>query len=51
MCSKEHLTCEGLQKILSLKASMNNGLPEKLKAAFPVITPSERPCVSPAYRL
>ena len=46
MCSKEHLTCEGLQKILSLKASMNNGLPEKLKAAFPGITPSERPCVS-----
>jgi hypothetical protein len=46
MCSKEHLTCEGLQKVLSLKASLNNGLPEKLKAAFPGITPSGRPCVS-----
>jgi hypothetical protein len=46
MCSKEHLTREGLQKILSLKASMNNGLSEKLKAAFPGITSSVRPCVS-----
>jgi hypothetical protein len=35
MNRKEHLTLEGLHKILSIRASMNNGLPERLKAAFP----------------
>lgn len=40
---KEHLTLSGLHKILSIKASMNLGLPESLKAAFPNITPVQRP--------
>jgi hypothetical protein len=40
---KEHLTITGLHKIISLKASMNLGLPESLKTAFPDITPAIRP--------
>jgi hypothetical protein len=37
--SKEHLTKEGFYKILSIRASMNKGLPPALKEAFPNITP------------
>ena len=40
---KEHLTPKGLGKIVALKASMNWGLSEKLKAAFPDVVPVERP--------
>jgi hypothetical protein len=40
---KKHLTEEGFQEILSLKASFNNGLSEKLKIVFPNIIPSLRP--------
>jgi hypothetical protein len=42
---KEHLTSEGLIKILSIKASMNKGLSDQLKAAFPDIIPVARPLV------
>ena len=35
----EHLTIEGLQKIVAIKASMNRGLSDKLKQAFPNIIP------------
>jgi hypothetical protein len=40
---KEHLTLSGLHEIMSLKASMNRGLPTSLKTAFPDITPAIRP--------
>lgn len=40
---KNHLTLEGFQEILSLKASFNNGLSEELKIVFPNIIPSLRP--------
>jgi hypothetical protein len=43
MIAKEHLTLEGLLKILSLKASLNLGLPDKLKEHFPNIIPTTRP--------
>ena len=42
---KEHVTPEGLHEILSTKASLNRGLPEKLKAEFPDILPITRPLV------
>jgi hypothetical protein len=32
---KEHLTPEGLHKIVAIKASINNGFTETLKSAFP----------------
>jgi hypothetical protein len=32
---EEHLNMEGLKKILSFKATLNNGLPGSLKADFP----------------
>jgi hypothetical protein len=42
--SKEHLTTEGINKLLSIKASMNKGLSEEQKAAFPAsVLPVERP--------
>lgn len=43
--TREHVTPEGLRKILSIKASLNRGLPEKLKAEFPEIIPIPRPLV------
>jgi hypothetical protein len=42
---KEHLTMEGLNKIVAIKASINKGLSSELKAAFPLITPVQRPKV------
>jgi hypothetical protein len=41
--SKKHLTKKGFIEILSLKASLNNGLTEELKRVFPNIVPSLRP--------
>lgn len=43
--NKEHLTEEGLNKIASLKASMNKGLSDSLKDSFSDITVSQRPLV------
>ncbi len=41
--NKEHLTKEGFNKIISIKASMNLGLSDELKLAFPDIHPASRP--------
>jgi hypothetical protein len=46
MNRKEHLTTEGLRKIVGIKASMNLGLSDTLTAAFPDIVPFPRPIVS-----
>ncbi len=40
---KEHLSINGLEKIIGLKASMNKGLSYKLKAAFPNVIPVQKP--------
>jgi len=45
MNKKEHLTEEGLCKIVSIRAALNRGLSEELKIAFPGIIPVERPVV------
>jgi len=45
MNNKEHLTSEGLIKIISIKASINKGLSPVLTEAFPSITPIDRPLV------
>lgn len=42
---KEHITQEGLLTILSMRASLNLGLSEALKTAFPKIKPLIRPKV------
>jgi hypothetical protein len=42
---KEHLIPEGLHKIVAIKASINNGLTETLKSAFPGVIPVQRPVV------
>jgi len=42
---KEHLTEEGLKKIVAIKASMNNGLSSGFKSAFPSIITVPRPVV------
>jgi hypothetical protein len=41
--NKEHLKMEGLNKIVSLKSVLNNGLSDNLKIAFPNIIPEIRP--------
>jgi hypothetical protein len=42
---KEHLTKEGLQQIVNLRASINNGLSDELKC-FPGVKPVQRPLVT-----
>jgi len=42
---KEHLTEEGLRKIIAIKVNMNLGLSEELKTAFPDLLPVPRPPV------
>lgn len=39
----EHLNLEGFKKLVELKASINNGLSDSVKTAFPDIIPVERP--------
>lgn len=41
----EHLTMEGLCKIIAIKASMNRGLSINLKYTFPGVLPVERPLI------
>jgi len=41
--NKQHLTLDGLKKIISIKAVFNKGLPDYLKVAFPDIIPVLRP--------
>lgn len=45
MNNKEHLTSEGLQKIVNIKASMNKGLSKDLVEAFPNTMNYSRPLV------
>ena len=45
MLRKEHLSKQGFEKILAIKASMNIGLSKKLQAAFPNINPVARPLI------
>jgi len=45
MDRKEHLTIEGLQKIVAIRGSINWGASDKLKEAFPDILPVKRPLV------
>lgn len=40
--NKAHLTVEGLNQIVNIKASMNLGLSDKLKSEFAGYTPVER---------
>lgn len=43
LIAKEHLTVKGLNKIVSIKASINKGISEELKADFPQSFPVTRP--------
>jgi hypothetical protein len=43
--NKDHLTTDGLEKIVALKASVNLGLPDSLKTAFPLVVPMDRSVV------
>lgn len=45
MKNKEHLTLDGLKKVLSLKASLNLGLSSELKDKFPNIEAVKRPLI------
>lgn len=41
--NKEHMTSEGLQKIINIKASLNKGNYDKLKIDYPNTVPEDRP--------
>lgn len=43
--NKEHLTKEGLDKLIAIKASLNLGLSDELKTAFPKVVPVNRPVI------
>lgn len=45
---KEHLTKEGLHKIILLKSALNLGLSETLEASFPGVKPIDRPQIDVA---
>ena len=47
--NKEHLTLEGLRKIVAIKASINRGLSDELEVFFTGITPVQRPNVSHSH--
>ena len=42
---KEHLTEDGLRKIVAIKAAMNRGLSDVLKKAFPDVVPVVIPLI------
>lgn len=44
--NKEHLTQEGLSKLVAIKGSLNLGLSPELKSAFPDITNMDKPIVT-----
>lgn len=41
--NKEHLTLDGIKKLIAIKSSMNKGLSDELKTAFPDVTSITRP--------
>jgi hypothetical protein len=43
--NKDHLTIEGLKKLVAIKAAMNLGLSSELKVGFPGVKPVERPTI------
>ena len=45
MINKEHLTMEGIKKIVNIRASISLGGTEVLKEAFPNTVPVERPII------
>lgn len=45
--NSEHLTDEGITKIVSIKSSLNWGLSENLVSAFPAIVPYEKAGITP----
>lgn len=47
MVVKEHLTLKGLEKFISIKGAINNGLPDRLIEAFPGVVPMVRPTYLP----
>jgi LAGLIDADG endonuclease len=46
MNNKDHLSIEGLNKIINIKASMNIGLSYFLRSEFNEFTPQERPVIN-----
>jgi len=51
MNKSEHLTKEGLIKIINLKASLNWGLSDKLKSYFPEAIKIKRPIIKIPYNI
>ena len=50
MSNKQHLTMEGLHKIVSLKKSLNLGLSDELNTAFSNIVVINRPLIKKSWK-
>lgn len=42
---KDHLTVEGFKKLVAIRASINLGITDDLKASFPDVVPAKRPMI------
>jgi hypothetical protein len=42
---KEHLTVEGFKKLVAIRASINLGISDDLKASFPDVVPVKKPLI------
>lgn len=51
MSQGKHLTESGLQTIINIRATLNKGLSQALKEAFPNNVPVSRPLISPILQL
>jgi len=45
MKEKKHLTQEGWDRVIAVKASSNKGLSDELKVTFPTVVPASRQIV------
>jgi hypothetical protein len=46
MYAKNHLTLQGFQRVISIKASLNKGLSEMVKSEFKNVVPIARPLIN-----
>lgn len=51
LARKEHLTPEGIQQVVNIRASINHGLSAVQKSAFPNSVPVLRPIVEPVKNI
>jgi hypothetical protein len=51
MAEKKHLTEQGIEEIVSIRASLNKGLSSKIITYFPNVIPFERPVMNSIVKI